>query len=134
MNTKLPITGDTVIEQEMIQLASGQQVPSVGLGLWKIEQDATAQVVQQAIDCGYRHFDSACDYGNEVQTGEGLAASLSKGIVKREDLWVTSKLWNTYHRKEHVRPAQSGPEKTVFVCSLHGIDKIRKISFKIMIQ
>jgi D-xylose reductase len=105
VNTKLPITGDTVIEQEMIQLASGQQVPSVGLGLWKIEQDATAQVVQQAIDCGYRHFDSACDYGNEVQTGEGLAASLSKGIVKREDLWVTSKLWNTYHRKEHVRPA-----------------------------
>ena len=89
----------------MIQLASGRQVASVGLGLWKIEQEATAQVVQEAIDCGYRHFDSACDYGNEVQTGEGLAASLAKGIVKREDLWVTSKLWNTYHRKEHVRPA-----------------------------
>jgi len=97
--------GDAVIGQEMIQLASGREVPSVGLGLWKIEQESTAQVVENAIDCGYRHFDSACDYGNEVQTGEGLTAALSKGSVNREDLWITSKLWNTYHRKEHVRPA-----------------------------
>ena len=89
----------------MIQLASGREVPSVGLGLWKIEQELTAQVVENAIECGYRHFDSACDYGNEVQTGEGLTAALSKGNVKRDDLWITSKLWNTYHRKEHVRPA-----------------------------
>ncbi len=97
--------GDAVIGQEMIQLASGREVPSVGLGLWKIEQESTAQVVEDAIECGYRHFDSACDYGNEVQTGEGLTAALAKGSVKREDLWITSKLWNTYHRKEHVRPA-----------------------------
>ena len=97
--------GDSVIGHEMIQLASGREVPSVGLGLWKIEQELTAQVVENAIECGYRHFDSACDYGNEVQTGEGLTAALSKGGVKRDDLWITSKLWNTYHRKEHVRPA-----------------------------
>ena len=97
--------GDAVIGQEMIQLASGREVPSVGLGLWKIEQESTAQVVENAIECGYRHFDSACDYGNEVQTGEGLTAALSKGSVNREDLWITSKLWNTYHRKAHVRPA-----------------------------
>ena len=57
--------GDAVIGQEMIQLASGREVPSVGLGLWKIEQESTAQVVEDAIECGYRHFDSACDYGNE---------------------------------------------------------------------
>jgi D-xylose reductase len=77
----------------------------VGLGLWKIDQAETASVVQAAIRCGYRHFDSACDYGNEVQTGEGIAAAISGGDVKREDLWITSKLWNTYHRREHVRPA-----------------------------
>jgi D-xylose reductase len=77
----------------------------VGLGLWKIDQAETASVVQAAIRCGYRHFDSACDYGNEVQTGEGIAAAIAGGDVKREDLWITSKLWNTYHRREHVRPA-----------------------------
>ena len=97
--------GDEVIGQETIQLASGREVASVGLGLWKIEQESTAHVVQEAIECGYRHFDSACDYGNEVQTGEGLTAALSKGSAKREDLWITSKLWNTYHRREHVRSA-----------------------------
>jgi D-xylose reductase len=86
-------------------LASGRQLASVGLGLWKIEQAETANVVQAAIDSGYRHFDSACDYGNEQQTGQGLAAAVSSGSVTREDLWVTSKLWNTYHRREHVRPA-----------------------------
>jgi D-xylose reductase len=86
-------------------LASGREVASVGLGLWKIEQEVTADVVQTAIECGYTHFDSACDYGNEVQTGEGISAAISAGSVKREDLWITSKLWNTYHRSEHVRPA-----------------------------
>ncbi|MEM1068354.1 MAG: aldo/keto reductase [Planctomycetota bacterium] len=86
-------------------LPSGREVPSVGLGLWKIDQDVTAGIVEQAIACGYRHLDSAADYGNEIQTGDGLTASLSKGSVRREDLWITSKLWNTFHRPEHVRPA-----------------------------
>lgn len=86
-------------------MASGRQLASVGLGLWKIEQEQTARVVQAAIDCGYRHFDSACDYGNEIQTGQGLSAAISSGSVAREDLWITSKLWNTHHRREHVRPA-----------------------------
>jgi D-xylose reductase len=86
-------------------LASGREVPSVGLGLWKIDQAVSADVVQAAVDCGYRHFDSACDYGNELQTGQGLAGAISSGSVRREDLWITSKLWNTYHRREHVRPA-----------------------------
>jgi D-xylose reductase len=86
-------------------LASGREVASVGLGLWKIEQEVTADVIQAAIDCGYTHFDSACDYGNEIQTGEGLSAAVSSGSLQREDLWITSKLWNTYHRREHVRPA-----------------------------
>ncbi len=80
-------------------------MPSVGLGLWKIDQHQTAETVRQAVACGYRHFDSAADYGNEAQTGEGLAAVLASGEVSRDDLWVTSKLWNTYHRPEHVRPA-----------------------------
>ncbi|MGI9474393.1 MAG: aldo/keto reductase [Rubripirellula sp.] len=100
-------------------MASGRQVDSVGLGLWKIDPAETAQVVQSAIDCGYRHFDSACDYGNEIQTGEGLSAAISNGAVNREDLWITSKLWNTYHRREHVRPAL---EKTLRDLQLDYLD------------
>ncbi|MFG0261329.1 MAG: aldo/keto reductase [Novipirellula sp. JB048] len=90
---------------ESIQLKSGRSLPSIGLGLWKIEQAETADVVQAAIDCGYRHFDSACDYGNEVEAGDGLAQAISDGKITRDELWITSKLWNTYHRPEHVRPA-----------------------------
>ena len=77
----------------------------MGLGLWKIDQDKTPGIIQSAVACGYRHFDSAADYGNEIQSGEGLATVLSSGDVTREELWITSKLWNTYHRPEHVRPA-----------------------------
>lgn len=81
------------------------QPPPVGLGLWKIANDQAAQAVEAAIDIGYRHIDSASDYGNEVFSGEGIASAISKKAVRREELWVTSKLWNTNHRAEHVRAA-----------------------------
>lgn len=90
---------------DKLQLRSGSEIDSVGLGLWKIDRAQTASVVQAAIGCGYRHFDSACDYGNEIESGNGFQAALSSGQISREDLWVTSKLWNTYHRAEHVKPA-----------------------------
>lgn len=80
-------------------------MPSVGLGLWKIDKSLTADVVINAAEIGYRHFDCACDYGNEVEVGNGLQRVLQAGAVCRDDLWITSKLWNTYHRAEHVRPA-----------------------------
>lgn len=80
-------------------------LPSVGLGLWKIDRGDAASVVEAAIEAGYRHLDAACDYGNELQVGEGIGRALGRGLCPRESLWVTSKLWNTYHRPEHVRPA-----------------------------
>lgn len=86
-------------------ITAGGPMPAVGLGTWKIDPQDTASVVYDAISAGYRHIDSAADYGNEVQTGEGIRAAIDAGLCKREDLWITSKLWNTYHRKEHVRPA-----------------------------
>lgn len=82
-----------------------QDRASVGLGLWKLNKDNCADVVYEAIKCGYRHFDSACDYGNEIEVGEGIARAIQDGLCTREELWITSKLWNTYHRKEHVLPA-----------------------------
>ena len=80
-------------------------MPSVGLGLWKIDRSDTARTVRDAIEIGYRHIDSAADYANEAEAGEGIAAAIADGHCRREELWVTSKLWNTYHRRDHVRPA-----------------------------
>lgn len=88
-----------------IAIGTDQRMPSLGLGLWKIERANTSQTIQLALKYGYRHLDSACDYGNESEVGEGVRQSLSAGFCTREQLWVTSKLWNTYHRPQHVRPA-----------------------------
>jgi len=80
-------------------------MPAVGLGLWKISRETTASVVYEAILSGYRHLDCACDYGNEREVGEGIARAVAEGLVGREELWVTSKLWNTYHAAAHVEAA-----------------------------
>lgn len=84
---------------------SKSKMPKVGFGLWKIPQDICADAVYNAIKAGYRHLDSACDYGNEVQVGEGIKRAIAEGLCSREDLWITSKLWNTYHAQQHVKPA-----------------------------
>ncbi len=89
----------------LLNLDTGSQIPSLGLGMWKIEKPILPELVQEAIKIGYRHFDCACDYGNEPQVGEGLQAAMNNGLCNREDLWITSKLWNTYHAAEHVGPA-----------------------------
>ena len=88
-----------------ILLNTGAQLPSVGFGFWKVDRPLAADVAHQAIQVGYRHLDCACDYGNEIEVGQGIRKALSDGLCKREDLWVTSKLWNTYHKAEHVRLA-----------------------------
>ncbi|MCA8987341.1 MAG: aldo/keto reductase [Planctomycetaceae bacterium] len=88
-----------------LSLNNGLSLPQVGFGFWKVSEDRTAQMTQEAIRAGYRHLDCACDYGNEKYVGEGIAAAIQSGLCKREHLWVTSKLWNTYHAPEHVAPA-----------------------------
>ena len=87
-----------------IQVGKGA-MPAVGLGLWKIAREDTPEMVRGAIAEGYRHLDSAADYGNEVEVGEGIRLAIQQGLVDRQSLWITSKLWNTYHRPEHVRSA-----------------------------
>lgn len=80
-------------------------IPPVGLGLWKVPNASAAALVNEAVRVGYRHLDSACDYGNEREVGDGIHAALAAGHCRRDELWVTSKLWNTYHAPEHVGPA-----------------------------
>lgn len=88
-----------------LTLRTGDLMPAMGLGTWKIDRDTCPDTVHAAICLGYRHLDCACDYGNEAEVGLGIARAVEEGVVAREDLWVTSKLWNTFHRPEHVRPA-----------------------------
>ena len=69
-------------------------------GCWRL--DNPEETVYNAIKNGYRRIDSACDYGNEKDVGRGIARAINDGICSREDLFITSKLWNTYHAPEHV--------------------------------
>ncbi|KAK0618415.1 NADP-dependent oxidoreductase domain-containing protein [Bombardia bombarda] len=91
-----------------IKLSSGYEMPQVGFGLWKVDNPIAADVVYNAIKAGYRLFDGACewhtDYGNEVECGQGVARAIKEGLVKREELFIVSKLWNTFHNGERVQP------------------------------
>ena len=88
-----------------VSVAGGAALPSVGLGMWKIANAEAGALVRQAIGVGYRHLDAACDYGNEREVGDGIRQALGDKLCTREQLWITSKLWNTYHHPSHVRPA-----------------------------
>ena len=82
-----------------------ESIPSIGFGLWKIANENCANVVYEAVKQGYRHFDSASDYGNEKEVGMGLKRAMEDGLCTREELWITSKLWNTFHHPDHVPAA-----------------------------
>ena len=94
-------------------------MPLIGLGLWKLDSASVADTVVAAISAGYRHLDSACDYGNERAVGEGIRRAIDEGLCTREELFVTSKLWNTYHRGEH---AEMAIEKTLDDLGLDYVD------------
>ena len=96
-----------------------QKIPQIGFGLWKIAKQDCADIVYTAIQTGYRHFDSASDYGNEKEVGIGIKRALDDGLCRREELWITSKLWNTYHAKEHV---QAALEKSLADLQLNYLD------------
>lgn len=86
-------------------LNNGKKIPALGLGTWKAEPGVVGEAVRAAIvDSGYRHIDCAAIYGNEKEVGKGLDAAFKSG-VNREDVFVTSKLWNTEHHPDNVEKA-----------------------------
>lgn len=87
-----------------LKLNTGAEMPQVGFGLWKVDNATCADTVYNAIKTGYRLFDGACDYGNEVEAGQGVARAIKEGIVKREELFLVSKLWNSFHDGDKVEP------------------------------
>ena len=70
------------------------EMPLLGYGTWNLKGDNVSEAVSWAIQTGYRHIDCAAAYGNEALVGRGIADGLLRAGLSREDIWVTSKLWN----------------------------------------
>jgi alcohol dehydrogenase (NADP+) len=88
-----------------LKFKNGDQMAAIGLGTWKSKPGEVKAAVITALESGYRHIDCAAIYGNEKEIGEAFNEVFSKGKIKREDVWITSKLWNNAHLKEDVAPA-----------------------------
>ncbi len=80
-------------------------MPILGLGTWKSEPGQVYEAVKEAIRLGYRHIDCASAYGNEAEIVQALSECFKENIVTRDEMWVTSKLWNDAHAPEDVEPA-----------------------------
>ncbi|OCH92819.1 hypothetical protein OBBRIDRAFT_790840 [Obba rivulosa] len=81
-------------------LPSGDNIPSVALGVWQAGRGEVGNAVKTALKTGYRHIDGAWAYGNEAEVGQALKES----GVPRDEVWLTSKLWNNFHAPEDVEP------------------------------
>ncbi|XP_039448503.1 1,5-anhydro-D-fructose reductase-like [Culex pipiens pallens] len=88
-----------------VTLNNGQKMPVLGLGTWLSREGEAVSAVKAAIDAGYRHIDTAYLYANEQEVGQAIREKIAEGVIKREDVFVTTKLWNTYHEPRHVEEA-----------------------------
>lgn len=80
-------------------LNNGLSIPALGLGTWQSAPGEVAAAVEHALGVGYRLIDGAYCYGNEDEVGQGIRAALAKGFVKREEIFVVSKVWATYNTR-----------------------------------
>jgi diketogulonate reductase-like aldo/keto reductase len=98
-------TSDT-LRYTRIPLTRGSgAIPAVGFGTLIPDPVATKQSTETALEVGFRHFDCAERYRNEEAVGDAMQEALKAGKIQREDIFVTTKLWNTNHRPERVKPA-----------------------------
>jgi len=88
-----------------LPLNNGYSIPQLGLGTGGIKPNETEAIIKTALEIGYRHFDCATLYGNQDEIGNAFQAVFSSGKVKREDVFITSKIWNTHHSYEKARKA-----------------------------
>jgi aldehyde reductase len=94
------------LRTKKLQLNNGTgQIPALGFGTLIADPATTITATRAALDAGFRHFDCAERYRNEREVGVALQAGLAAGGLAREDIFVTTKLWNTNHRPERVEPA-----------------------------
>jgi diketogulonate reductase-like aldo/keto reductase len=84
----------------LIRLNNGQLIPNIGLGTWTMDDDQAREAVKEAVSVGYRHIDTAWRYGNEVGVGQALKELFESKQLTRDDMFITSKIWNTFHSRQ----------------------------------
>lgn len=100
------MTTPNALRDTRITLNHGSgHIPAVGFGTLIPDPLATRQATRAALEVGFRHLDAAERYRNEAAVGDAIQDAFKAGTVRREELFVTTKLWNTNHRPERVRPA-----------------------------
>lgn len=90
---------------KILKFSNGDTMHAIGLGTWKATGNELKKAVKDGIYAGYRHIDTATNYGNEEIIGEALAEVFAEGEIFREDVFITSKLWNDSHAEGQVIPA-----------------------------
>ncbi|KAI1322184.1 Aldo/keto reductase-like protein [Xylariaceae sp. FL0255] len=99
------------------KLNSGAEMPAVGFGTWQSPPGVVAEAVTTALKYGYKLIDTAYCYGNEDEVGQGIKAAIDAGYVKRSEIFVVTKLWNTYSSR-----ASLGLEKSLKALGLDYVD------------
>ena len=103
------MTNNDSIRYSKIPLNNGSgAIPVAGFGTLIPDPQVTKQAVKTALEVGFRHFDCAERYRNEAVIGEAMQEVFKAGVIKREEVFITTKLWNTNHRPERVKPAFEG--------------------------
>ncbi len=104
---QIPISPNTILTPtEPLNLDS---IPLLGFGTWNLDRSNATEAVSAAIQAGYRHIDCAAAYKNQDLVGKGIADGLAKTGLKREDLWITSKLWNDQYALLSSKPPPPNP-------------------------
>lgn len=88
-----------------LEYRNGDKMDAIGLGTWKSAPGEVGNAIIEAVKIGYRHIDCAAIYNNEKEIGDALQKLFQDGTAKREELWITSKLWNNSHKRNDVIPA-----------------------------
>jgi alcohol dehydrogenase (NADP+) len=102
-----------------LRFSNGDIFPNFGIGTWRSTTDEVYGSVYEALKAGYRHIDCAYLYMNEHQVGNAIKTAIGEGIVTREELFITSKLWNSFHAPEDV---ESGIRKSLTDLQLDYVD------------
>ena len=108
------------VKSVLFTMSNGLQIPALGLGTWKSKPNEVKNAVKYAIlEAGYRHLDCAFVYQNENEVGEALKEVFATSSLKRSDIFVTSKCWNTFHSRPRVTEAI---KKTLAALQLDYVD------------